>query len=83
MHPPFVLIMQEMNECVVETMRFILAKNQAEPMVPVRWKDVGAVLSELNPNAKGARKEVMARVRVGFMGLGWDVVEVASTGTDG
>jgi hypothetical protein len=75
-----VFVMQEMSECVVEAMRFILAKNRAEPMVPVKGKDISAVLTELNPNAKGTIKQVIARVCRGFMGLGWEVVEVAATG---
>jgi hypothetical protein len=77
-----VRVVQEMNECVVEAMRFILAQNQAKPMVPVPTASISKVLKELNTRAQGVTKAVMARARVGFMRLGWDVVEIGVVTVD-
>ena len=67
-----------MNECVVEVMRFLLAQNQANPMVPVSAAAISKVLKELNVKAAGTTRHVIARARVRFMGLGFDIAEAGA-----
>lgn len=68
-----------MSECVVEVMRHMLAFNQAKPMVPVATSVISKLLKDLNSRAVGTTKPVMARARVRFLGLGWDLVEVGTS----
>lgn len=72
-------MMQEMNECVVEVMRYMLAQNQAKPMVPVATASISKILKELNMRAAGTTKQVIARARVRLMGFGWDIVETGAS----
>lgn len=59
----------------MEVMRFLLAQNHSKPMVPVPGASVSKILKELNVKAVGTTKQVMARARVRFMGLGFDIAE--------
>ena len=59
----------------MEVMRFLLAQNQANPMVPVSAAAISKVLKELNVKAAGTTRHVIARARVRFMGLGFDIAE--------
>ena len=72
---------EEMDECVSEAMRLVLAQNEKKPLCPVPYTAITARLKQLQQRKSGIAKAVIAHAQKKFLNFGYELVEIKAGAT--
>jgi hypothetical protein len=70
--------MQDLNECVGEVMRFMLASNTKKPSVPVTYTALAARLKELQSRKTKIATVVIQHAQKKFTTFGWEMAQLGN-----
>jgi hypothetical protein len=70
--------LQDLNECVSEVMRFMLASNTKKPNIPVTYAQLAGRLKELQSRKKAIANVVIQHAQRKFTAFGWEMAQLGS-----